>query len=115
MADKGKRDINMAIKLLKNNKKDLLDLLLLGDEQESMIDKYLEQGDMFVLAEGEVKAECVVTREAPGIYELKNIAVWPECQRQGYGKSLIENLFTHYSDCNILLAGTGDCPSALAF
>lgn len=105
----------MAIKLLKNNKKDLLDLLLLGDEQESMIDKYLEQGDMFVWVEGGVKAECVVTREAPGIYELKNIAVRPECQRQGYGKSLIEFLFTHYSDCDILLAGTGDCPSALSF
>ena len=44
------------------NKKQYLDLLLLADEQESMIDRYLERGDMFVLAENnEVKALCVIT------------------------------------------------------
>ena len=31
------------------NKKQYLDLLLLADEQESMIDRYLKRGDMFVL------------------------------------------------------------------
>ena len=40
-----------------NNKKRYLDLLLLADEQESMIDRYLERGDMFVLSDNnEVKA-----------------------------------------------------------
>ena len=29
------------------NKKQYLDLLLLADEQESMIDRYLKRGDMF--------------------------------------------------------------------
>ena len=29
-----------------HNKKQYLDLLLLADEQESMIDRYLERGDM---------------------------------------------------------------------
>ena len=39
------------------NKKQYLDLLLLADEQESMIDRYLERGDMFVLVDNEeVKA-----------------------------------------------------------
>ena len=33
----------MKIEMIKENKKDYLDLLLLADEQESMIDKYLEQ------------------------------------------------------------------------
>ena len=36
------------------NKKQYLDLLLLADEQESMIDRYLKRGDMFVLAENNV-------------------------------------------------------------
>ena len=46
------------------NKKQYLDLLLLADEQESMIDRYLKRGDMFVLAENnEVKASCVITEE----------------------------------------------------
>ena len=40
-----------------------------------MIDKYLKNGEMFVLYENGVKAECVVTKEGNGIYELKNIAV----------------------------------------
>ena len=40
-----------------HNKKQYLDLLLLADEQESMIDRYLERGDMFVLSDNnEVKA-----------------------------------------------------------
>ena len=34
-------------------------------------------------------AECVVTRKSDGVYELKNIAVMPNCQRKGYGKSMI--------------------------
>lgn len=50
------------------NKKQYLDLLLLADEQESMIDRYLERGDMFVLVDNEeVKASCVVTEEGEGI------------------------------------------------
>ena len=31
------------------NKKEFLELLLLADEQESMIDLYLERGEMFAL------------------------------------------------------------------
>jgi hypothetical protein len=34
----------MEIEIIKENKKRFLDLLLLADEQESMIDKYLERG-----------------------------------------------------------------------
>ena len=34
---------------IETNKKKYLDLLLLADEQESMIDRYLERGDMFVM------------------------------------------------------------------
>lgn len=105
----------MDIKKVTGIKKDYMDLLLLADEQEDMIDKYLDKGEMFVLDDNGIKAECVVTKEAEGIYELKNIAVLPDCQRRGYGKSLIEFLFDHYSDCNIMYVGTGDCFSILSF
>ena len=103
------------IKLHDDNKRKYIDLLLLADEQESMIDKYLEHGEMFVLNENGVKAECVVTNEADGIYELKNIAVMPDSQRKGYGKRLIDYVFSHYADCNTLFVGTGDVPSTLGF
>lgn len=105
----------MIIKKVTGSKKEYIDLLLLADEQESMIDKYLEKGKMFVLDDNGIKAECVITKEDDGIYELKNIAVLPDHQRKGYGKDLIEYVITHYTDLSVLYAGTGDCPSSLSF
>ena len=106
---------NRRIMKITNNKKQYIDLLLLADEQEDMIDKYLERGEMFVLEDNGIKAECVITKEGDGVYELKNIAVSPDCQRKGYGKSLIEFLFSTYMDCNTMFVGTGDVPSSLTF
>ena len=103
----------MKIRKVMHNKKEYMELLLLADEQEDMIDRYLERGDMFVLEDGGVLAECVVTREGDGVYELKNIAVAPDCQRRGYGKQLIEFAFSYYGDCERMLVGTGDVPSSL--
>ena len=105
----------MEIRKVEKDKKQHLELLLLADEQEDMIDRYLERGDMFVLEGGGVLAECVVTREGDGVYELKNIAVAPDCQRKGYGKQLIEFAFSYYGDCERMLVGTGDVPSSLGF
>ena len=105
----------MRIRQITENKKAYLDLLLLADEQESMIDRYLDRGDMFVLEEDSVIAECVVTREGLGVYELKNLAVSPEHHRQGYGKRLVEYLFGRYPDCRVLYAGTGESPATLSF
>lgn len=105
----------MKIIKVESNKKKYLDLLLLADEQEDMVDKYLEKGDMFVLDDDGVKAECVVTKEDEGVYELKNIAVSPSEQRKGYGKQLIEYVSAQYSDCKMLYVGTVDCPSTLSF
>ena len=70
----------MEIKRVETDKKRYLDLLLLADEQEDMVDRYLERGTMYVLEDGGVKAECVVTDEGDGILELKNIAVAPDFQ-----------------------------------
>ena len=53
----------MKIKEIKENKKQFLPLLLLADEQEDMIDRYLNRGTMYVLDDGGVKSECVVTDE----------------------------------------------------
>lgn len=105
----------MDIKKVTNNKKAYLDLLLLADEQEDMIDKYLDRGDMFLLDDNGIKAECVVTQEGDGLYELKNIAVFPQFQGKGYGKYLVQYLFTYYSDCKRMIVGTGDTPSSLGF
>lgn len=108
--------IEMYISQVTDNKKQYLDLLLLADEQESMIDRYLDRGDMFVLKDNGVKAICVVTDEGEGICELKNIAVAPASQRQGYGKKLINYLISHYSGkYTQMIVGTGDVPNAISF
>ncbi|MEF9864785.1 MAG: GNAT family N-acetyltransferase, partial [Christensenellaceae bacterium] len=72
------------------HKKQYLELLLLADEQESMIDKYLDRGEVFALFEGDLKAICVVTDEGNGICELKNLATAVAYQRKGYGKQLVD-------------------------
>lgn len=106
----------MKIKEIKNDKKRYSALLLLADEQEDMIDKYLERGTMLVLDDDGVKAECVLTDEGNGVLEIKNIATIPECHRLGYGRKLIEYVETTYkSKYRILRVGTGDSPLTIPF
>ena len=48
---------------------------------------------MYVLQEeGKAAGVCVVTAESEEILELKNIAVAPEYQHQGWGKRMIDFL-----------------------
>ena len=106
----------MEIKQVKTNKKEYLDLLVLADEQEDMIDRYLEKGTMFVLEDGGVKAECVVTDEGNDILEIKNIATKPDCQGKGYGKKLIDFVAQKYKGAyKTLQVGTGDSPLTIPF
>lgn len=106
----------MKIQEITDCKKAYLDLLLLADEQEDMIDRYLERGTMYVLEDGIVRAECVITDEGSGILELKNIAVKPDSQGKGYGKALIEFLIQTYKEqYSLLQVGTGDSPSTIPF
>ena len=67
----------MEFRQITDNKKQYLDLLLLADEQESMVDRYLDVGEMFVLLDPEVVAECVVCDLGDGVFEIKNFAVSP--------------------------------------
>ena len=106
----------MQIIKIQNNKKRYLSLLLLADEQENMVDRYLEQGTMYVLVDDGAKAECVVTDEGNGILEIKNIAVEPAYRRRGYGKALIDFLIREYAgQYSVLQVGTGDSPMTVPF
>ena len=108
--------MDMKIREVNENKKQFIALLLLADEQENMIDRYLEKGTMYALEDGNVKAECVVTDEGNEILEIKNIAVDPENQGKGYGKALIDFLASKYADeYSILQVGTGDSPLTVPF
>ena len=106
----------MKIIEITENKKQYLDLLLLADEQENMIDRYLNKGWMYVLDDNGIKCECVVTNEGNGVLELKNIATAPEYQGKGCAKTLIDFIVEKYGEqYAILQVGTGDSPLTIPF
>lgn len=106
----------MDIKEFKGDKRQLLSLLLLADEQEDMINQYLERGRMYLLEDHGVKCECVVTDEGAGVLEIKNIATVPEFQGRGYGKRMIEFIIQRYEgEYSVLQVGTGDSPLTIPF
>ena len=106
----------MSIIEIKENKKQYIDLLLLADEQENMIDRYLERGTMYALYDDGVKAICVVTDEGGGVLEIKNLAVAPANQRKGYGRAMIDFIAeTYQRRYAVLQVGTGESPLTLPF
>ena len=106
----------MKIQKVITDKKQYLDLLLLADEQENMIDRYLEQGTMYVLNDNGIIAVCVVTDEDNKALEIKNIAVKPEFQRRGYGKAMLDFITKKYKDSyDIIQVGTGEVPAVITF
>lgn len=106
-----------SIRLITQNKKRYLPLLLLGDEQEDMIDRYLDRGTLYLLEEdGAAKCVCVLTEEGGGVLEVKNLATAPDCQRQGYGKAMLDFVAqTYRGRYTCLQVGTGESPLTLPF
>ena len=106
----------MNITEITDGKKTYLDLLLLADEQEDMIDRYLDRGRMYVLEDDGVKCVCVVTDEGNGVLEIKNLATDPAFQGKGYARSMIEYLSRIYAgQYSVLQVGTGDSPLTVPF
>ena len=106
----------VKIEKIMENKKQFLDLLLLADEQENMIDKYLPGGDLFALYDDDLKSVCVVVPINSRNCELKNIATYEKYQGQGYGRALINFISDFYrNEYKTMLVGTGEAPIILAF
>ena len=106
----------MEIRRVLTDKKQYLELLLLADEQEDMVDRYLEQGEMYVIADPDVVGEVVVCDNGGGVFEIKNLATAPEVHGRGYGKALLDFVCKTYAGrAKLLLVGTGDSPLTLPF
>jgi len=104
------------VKIAEKDKANYMELLLIADEQISMIEKYLYIGEMFALYDDDVKSVCVITEQEPGIYEIKNIVTVPKYQKKGYAKNLISYIADYYKESGKqLYVGTGDCPGILKF
>jgi len=106
----------LEVIIISENKKKFLDLLLLADEQEYIIDKYLKRGVLFALYDGDLISECVVTDEGGGVFEIQNLATYPRYQKKGYGRYLIDYVCDyHKGKGSFMLVGTGDSPATVSF
>ena len=101
---------------VKENKEEYLPLLLVADEDEKMIFKYLDRSRLFVLDDNGVKGLVAISDEGEGTLEIKNLAVVPESQRKGYGRRLIEFIREKFADSyKFLTVGTGESPLTVPF
>lgn len=107
----------MEIRQILENKRDFLPLLLLGDEQEDMVLRYLDRGTLLALYDGgALRTAAVVTDEGGGVFELKNLATEPGSQGRGYGRAMVELIVeTCRGRGTRLLVGTGDSPLTVPF
>ena len=106
----------MRFEQITKNKNQFLPLLLFADEQKDMIDQYLERGELWALYDDELCCTCVVTDEGNGLLEIKNLAVAPSKQKQGYGRAMLHFIEDHYQpDYHTVQLGTGDTPQTVPF
>ena len=71
----------IKIEKIRENKNQFLELLLLADESEIMIDKYLPDGDLFALYDNDLKSVCVVF---PINSDTTDVVVWNWVMYKGY-------------------------------
>ena len=92
-----------------------LNLLLIGDEQEDMIYRYLDYGRLFIGFINDIPVSCcAITEEDDNTIEIKNLAVISEYRRQGIGRRMLDHVESIYNDKTFQL-GTGGTPSTLRF
>ena len=105
----------IEIREINCDKLQYIDLLLMGDEQEDMIDRYLDRARLFIAFCGRCAvACCALTPETDGSVEVKNLAVSPAFRRQGLGRAMLRHAEALYSGATFRL-GTGETPSTLLF
>ena len=78
--------IDMKIREVNENKKQFIALLLLADEQENMIDHYLEKGTMYVLEDGNVKLNVSLLMKIMEYLKLKILQLTLRIKDKAMGK-----------------------------
>lgn len=106
---------NFKIVRISDEKKRYLPLLLIGDESETMIDRYIDRCDLYAGLIGEQPvAVCASVNETDKTTEIKNLAVHPDFRRKGLGRRMLEHVESVNRGKTIIL-GTGETPSTLRF
>lgn len=87
-------------------------LLLLADETQEAIDKYIHECELFTLERDQDTIGIVAIQQLSAeSIEIKNIAIKPAFQKLGLGRKLIYWVKSHYHKKGIreIWVGTGDC------
>lgn len=110
-----RRGCELRIIEVAEGRKRYLPLLLLGDESEEMIDRYIGESRLFVGMYGvEAVAVCAISDIGDNQVEVKNLAVSLEWQRRGIGRMMLGYVESLNVGKRIIL-GTGETPSTLRF
>ena len=109
--------IKVEIKEIRENKTEFMDLLLIGDEDESMINRYLEPSTLFVVYDsGKPASLCAVMKIDSDTIEIKNLATYPKYQNKGYASALLDFVYDKYkNEYKVLMLGTGENEITLVF
>ena len=107
----------MRIVEITKNKTDFMDILLIGDEDEAMISKYLDKSNLYVLYDKYTLISiCAVTCTDDKTVEIKNLATYPEYQNKGYATILLDFVCNKYkNNFKNLILGTGENEKTLNF
>lgn len=107
----------MEIREIRENKTEFMDLLLIGDEEETMINRYLDRSTLFVVYDsGKPVSLCAVIKIDSDTIEIKNLATFPEYQNKGYATKLLNFVFDKYKKAyNTVILGTGENEKMLNF
>ena len=107
----------MQIKEITTNKKDYMDILLIGDEDKAMINKYLESSKLFALYDNDILTSiCAVMEIDKETVEIKNLATYTQYQNKGYASALINFVCNKYkTNFKYLILGTGENNNTLKF
>lgn len=105
----------LKIMLVREEKMEYMDLLLIGDESVEMIMKYLDRGNLYAgSVDGKVVAVIVSTEEPDGTVEIKNLAVAPDFRRKSIGRMMLRHI-EEICPGRKIIVGTGETPSTLRF
>ncbi len=112
-----KAAIFMKIKQILTNKENFMDILLIGDEEEAMVYKYLNAGNLFALYDSDIlKSICVTLPINQDTIEIKNLATYPKFQNQGCASFLMNFIFEKYkNNFKYIILGTGENKITLNF
>ena len=107
----------MQIKEIIKNKADFMDILLIGDEDENMINKYINQSTFFALyVNSTLTSVCAIIKVDNETAEIKNLSTYPEYQNRGYASTLIDFVCNKYkTEFKYLILGTGENNKTLKF